>query len=145
MINYIDNHMKNLNTSAQPEAAEKKKRKRSTIRPTYGSIRAKHGAWFWEYYAAPGQRKMERIASMADLRSKKDVADLINKRIAQLGPVGNTRKADAPRTGNVLISEFAKNVYLPWAQRETKAATYHGCRKMWEHRLEKHFGQRKLH
>jgi integrase len=116
--------------------------KRSNIRPQYGSIRRKHGAWFWERYEA-GKKKMTRIAGDDELRSKKDVAAEINKLIARLGPLSITAK-DAPRTGNISIAEFAKDTYLPWAKAETKPATYYGYLKMWQHRLEKHVGARRL-
>jgi integrase len=130
-------------TAAKP----KPKRRSSKIRPTKGSVREKNSAWYWEYYVE-SKHKMERLGSTKDgdpdyLRSKQAAVDEANKRHNQRGST-NTQK-NAPRTGSILVTEFAKNVFLPWVKEERRPATYRGYRQIWDQHLESHFDQRRLY
>jgi len=113
----------------------------AALRPQFGSIVKKNGAWHWRYYE-DGKQKSVKLADCNDeFRSKKDVVPLANDRAALLAPLSG---ADQPRSGNITVVDFVEKTYLPWVRETKRPATANGYEKIWNAHLKAHFGNRKL-
>jgi len=89
--------------------------------PTSGKLRRK--------------QKCEKLCARSDLyRSKKDVEPLA-ERFMQ----GINSQTVLP-SGRDSLSDYVKNAYLPWVQKNKAATTYDGYRTLWN-RLEPHVGK----
>jgi integrase len=110
----------------------------------------KHNAWYWDVYENK-KRKMIRLGSSREnepdyLANKQAACNKANELHAEREKLAKQQgqQQEAPPTGNITIAEYAECEYLPWAQRNKAASTYHCYRKIWNNPLKAHFGRRKL-
>jgi integrase len=100
-----------------------------------GSVREKHGAWYWERYIDKKQ-KMERLGSTAELVNKQAAVDEANRRwhAAPPTPAGDTNGT------NTRIADFAENYWLPMTKETTAASTHGEWFRSWNRTLKAHVG-----
>src|SRR5262245_22182018 len=98
--------MDNASAVNEESTKAKKRRKVSIVRPTYGSIRAKHGSWYLQFWdpADKTKRKMVKLAPVNDeFRAKKDVLELANQ---EADKYRQQRRDPGAPSGSLTVVDF---------------------------------------
>jgi integrase len=105
-----------------------------------GQIIESKTAFFIRYYRTTetGERKQkcEKLADKGDLyRSKSDVRPLAERLMQQVN------SGQAIPQGSDTLTEFFRDVYHPWVEKNRATTTAEGYRKTWNKYLEPHIGK----
>jgi len=110
----------------------------------HGHIFEQHGAFHVRYYTTEivdGQPKRvqrsERLHSK-DNRHHSTKCKPVQQLAAQVMELINATSGMAPDS-DIKIADFWESTYLPHLERNTKASTFHGYRKLWDNPLKLHF------
>ena len=113
-----------------------------------GTIMERSGIFYVRYYlTVEGKRKRftERLGAKDHKHHSTTCAPVKRWRDEFMLKI-NAQAGATPRTNarSVTVAEFWKDTYLPWLEREKRASTILGYKKIWKQHLESHFGNRTL-
>jgi integrase len=115
-----------------------------------GGIAERSGSFYLRYYATtmkdgkPWRHRVAEFLCYKDYKFKspscKAVKDLAAKRMAEINALNPARE----NPSDTMVSDFWTKTYLPWCEKNLRASSVHGYKKLWKGTLGSHFAGRTL-
>jgi integrase len=115
-----------------------------------GGIAERSGSFYLRYYVThikdgnPWRHRVAEFLCYKDDRhrtaSSKAVKDLAAKRMAEVNSMDPARE----NPSDALVADFWEKTYLPWCEKNLRASSVHGYKKLWKSVLKPHFAGRTL-